>query len=284
MPNGKPGDHPLTDRLIKRIAARWQLSIGEPFPDAAYNFVAPAARRDGSQAVLKVFPPGGEYELQSAALRRVDGNGMVRLLEDWPAQHAMLIERALPGAPIFNLGDDEAATRLAAELLPHIWVDPPPNHPFPTVRDWARGFDRLRSAFDGATSPFPRPLVGRAEAVYQDLLESSGTPKLLHGDFHHWNLLSARRAPWLAIDPKGLVGEPEYEPGAWLRNAFPPGASLAELKAYTARRIDQFSELLDFDRQRLRQWGFAQAVLSTWWGYEDGDPHWAASLEIADFF
>jgi streptomycin 6-kinase len=269
--------------LLELLAGRWSLTIGDPFPDAAYNFVAPATRQDGSQAVLKVSPPDGEYELQAAALRAAAGGGMVRLLEDWPEPRAMLIERAQPGIPIFELGDDVKATQIATEILPRIWVDPPDAHPFPSIADWGLGFERLRAAFEGGTGPFPRYKVERAEAIYRELLGSAHPSKLLHGDFHHWNLLSAERG-WLAIDPKGLVGEPEYELCAWLRNVLPPNSSLDQLKAYTSRRIDQFGEMLGFDRQRIRQWGFAQALLSSWWSFEDHHPDWSDTLHIAELF
>ena len=36
-----------------------------------------------------------------------------------------------------------------------------------------------------------------------------------------------------------------------------------------ARWIDQFADELDFDHERIRGWGLAQAVLSAWWYWED---------------
>jgi len=127
--------------LLEQLAGRWSLTIGDPFPDAAYNLVAPATRHDGSQTVVKVSPPRGEYELQAAALRTVAGSGIVRLLEDGPEQRAMLVEQAHPGRPIFELDDDVTATRIAAEILPRICIDPPDAHPFPSIADWGRGFE-----------------------------------------------------------------------------------------------------------------------------------------------
>ena len=32
---------------------------------------------------------------------------------------------------------------------------------------------------------------------------------MLHGDLHHDNVLTADREPWLAIDPHGVLGDPE---------------------------------------------------------------------------
>jgi streptomycin 6-kinase len=42
--------------------------------------------------------------------------------------------------------------------------------------------------------------------------------RLLHGDLQHYNVLLDRKRGWLAIDPKGVVAEGEFELGAALRN------------------------------------------------------------------
>jgi streptomycin 6-kinase len=60
--------------------------------------------------------------------------------------------------------------------------------------------------------------LARAERLSADLLESAATEVLLHGDLHHFNILSARREPWLCIDPKGMRGHPGYEVGPFLLN------------------------------------------------------------------
>lgn len=50
------------------------------------------------------------------------------------------------------------------------------------------------------------------------LAASQDETTLLHGDLHHYNVLSDVRRGWLAIDPKGVIGEVEYEAGAIFRN------------------------------------------------------------------
>ena len=93
---------------------------------------------------------------------------------------------------------------------------------------------------------------------------------LLHGDLHHENILAAERASWLAIDPKGVIGEPAYETGALLRNRLPNLLDAPQAVRVLTRRIDQLSEMLYFARARVRNWAMAQAVLSMWWTIEDG--------------
>ena len=37
----------------------------------------------------------------------------------------------------------------------------------------------------------------------------------------------------------------------------------------TQRRIDILHEHLGFERERIREWGLAHAILSAWWSMED---------------
>jgi streptomycin 6-kinase len=166
-----------------------------------------------------------------------------------------------------------------------LWRAVPEAHDFPTAADWGRGFARCRALFGGGAGPFPPRLFGEAESLYAELLASSAAPVLLHGDLHHGNVLAAAREPWLAIDPKGLVGEPAYEVGALLRNPLPQLLRLPNPVRVTERRIAQLSEELGFERERVRGWALAQAMLSAWWSIEDsgelGEFGFAAAEVIA---
>lgn len=74
---------------------------------------------------------------------------------------------------------------------------------------------------------------------------------------------------WLAIDPKGVVGEVEYEIGASLRNPY-ENPELFTSPQIVERRIKCYEAKLELDPERLLGWGFAQAVLSAIWSVEDG--------------
>ena len=140
----------------------------------------------------------------------------------------------------------------------------------------------MRDRFGGTSGPLPEKLTGEAERLFAELLASQSEPVVLHGDLHHFNILAAERQPWLAIDPKGVVGEPEYEVGAFLRNPMPDLLSKPHPGSILARRLDQFSEELGFDRERLRSWGIAQAVLSAWWSIEDHGYGWEEAIRFAE--
>jgi streptomycin 6-kinase len=273
------------DRLPALVAGcgeRWSLEVGPPFPQLSFNYAAPALRVDGTAAVLKLsFPDDPGFHKEAEALGLFDGRGAARLLELDKGRGAMLLERLDPGVPLTTVGDDEEATSIAAGVLRQLWRPVPRDHPFPTVSDWARGFDRLRRSFGGGTGPMPAALVEEAEGLFAELLASQDEPAVLHGDLHHYNVLAARREPWLAIDPKGVVGEPAYDTAALLHNPVEvletprPGKVLE-------RRIDLLSQELGLDRERVRGWGLAQAVLAAYWGLEDSGQVWEEALVFAE--
>lgn len=260
------------DRLPAILAAsqeRWHLKIGAPVKNLSFNYVAPGVLADSTEVMLKTGLTD-EFPSQPGALRHFNGRGMVQLLA-YDAQDAvMLMERLKPGTSLRNVKDDDAAISAAAQVMSKIWHPLPEQHyPFPTVIDWFKGFARLRRRYDGGTGPIPAGIFDKAEKLYAELCASMSEQVLLHGDLHQDNILAAEREPWLAVDPKGVIGEPVYETGALLRNFWPDILSVPDPKSLMTRRIDQLSAELGFERERIYNWGFAQAVLSVIWGVED---------------
>lgn len=267
--------------LTEEFEERWSMSVSPPFPNLSYNWVAPALRESGTPAVLKLsFPGEKEFGAEAAALEVFAGGGICRLLELDLDKGAMLLERLEPGTPLTTLRSDEEATATAAGVMKKLWRPAPAGHAFPTVSDWARGFGRLRRRFGGGAGPMPARLVEEAESLFADLLASQGEPLLLHGDLHQENILKADRESWLAIDPKGVVGEAAYDTAALLHN---PAEALTapNPKRLLERRLDVLSGELGLDRSRLRAWGLAQAVLAAYWTLEDGGSVWDEALIFA---
>jgi streptomycin 6-kinase len=253
---------------LETYADRWSLEMLPPF-ELSYNYVTPAIRSDGGEAVLKLGFPNRELLSEMHALQHFDGHGIVQLLEADFERQVFLIERIRPGIELVTLKDDEQATRITTQVMEQLWQPITTKRPLLTVENWTAGLSKLRPYFDGATGPFPEYLVDAAEKIFAELVPSQGERVLLHGDLHHWNILSAQRQPWLALDPKGVIGEREFEIGPLLLNPNLENFTDAELKRLQSRRIDILEEMLGFDRQRMLAWGVARAVLSAWWSVED---------------
>ena len=269
--NGEEGQAQLErlPAILTRCEQRWGLTLSPPFAHLSFNYVAPATRLDGTQVIVKVCTFSDEFLPQWEALRFFDGHGIVQLLAYDAEDEVLLLEDLQPGTLLSTVEDDEKATAIIASVMRQLWRPMLREHSFPTVEKWGKGFEHLRSYYEGGSGPFPPRLLEEAEKLFAELSASSAELVLLHGDLHHENILAAQRQPWLAIDPKGLVGEAAYETGALLRNELTRVFEAPKPRHVMERRVDQLADELGFERARIRGWGLAQAVLSVWWGIED---------------
>ena len=246
------------------LAHEWRVQIEESFETPSSTIAY--GRRDRERVVIKaVNGPNDEWH-SGAVLKAFGGYGVVRVLEH--VDGAMLLERLDPGTSLVDLmqnGRDEDATAILAGVIAAMSPSAaPPTSP--TVIDWSRGFERYRLTGD---TQVPRALVDKAARVYTELCTSQQNVRLLHGDLHHYNVLLDTNRGWTAIDPKGVVGEIEYEIGAAMRNPVDLPDTITDRRIIDAR-LDRYCSTLHLNRERMLAWTFSQAVLSAIWGVEDG--------------
>lgn len=231
------GFEPMVDLTDARKAAeacalKWGLELDEPFAMSNVSFVAPT--RDG--AVVKSPWDGDDESLHEGdALELWDGDGAVLLLRR--SGRVLLEERAIPGTDISLLPEVEA-TAIAVDLASRLWkeVTAPFRPVAPEVRRW---LDRA----EGEGSE----LVGLARELLGVLGDRSDW--LVHGDFHHHNILASERG-YVAIDPKPYLCEREYDVPSFLWN--PMNYRMTD-RDMTDRRIAAFVAL-GLDEFRIRAW------------------------------
>jgi streptomycin 6-kinase len=265
----------LNDRVVA-CARAWDVVIERTA--ATETSLIVHGKRAGMPVVLKVVKAHGDEWRCGEMTEKFGGRGVVHVHEHMPG--AALFEKLDPGEPLAALtlsGRDEEATGVLATLLGRMVPGDPPED-CPTVEQWAGAFVRHAGSGDERV---PMALVEPAQRIYSDLCATQRNPALLHGDLHHYNVLSDRARGWCAIDVKGVVGELEYELGAALRNPIDRPDLFAKLDILE-RRLEQFGIALGLDVGRARGWCFAQAVLSAIWSTEDGHDHAReAALELA---
>ena len=253
--------------LITEIAENWSLALEDSFPNLSYNYVSPCICADGTKAVLKIGFNQADSIIFSEVkfLKLLDGNGIVKLLRFDKNYCALLLERLIPGENLKRICqiDDEQATRIAIEVMRRLQCKPPETLEFPTLENWMSG---LQTA---AKVNFAPRLVAKARNYFEELSDASEQNLLLHGDLHHENILSAEREPFLAIDPKGVIGDIGYEISVFLNNQRRLIRTRQNLSQILARRVEQFAQSFEIEPQMLRKWAFTQAVLSAWWVFED---------------
>ncbi len=252
--------------LIEEASQRWGLSDVQPVPNLSYNFVA-FAKQGKQDVILKAGVPSHELTSEISALKLFNGEGACQLLEADEERGLLLLERLKPGLMLSELEDDNESTAIAAEVMQRIWRTPPNENNFIRLSDWFDGLKKIRLHYNGETGPFPKELLERVESFLPELFADKNM-KLMHGDFHHFNVLSSERG-WLVIDPKGVIGPMGYEVGPLMLNPWNSFSDWTSFKVRAERRVSILSEILGWEREKVIKWSMAHAVLSAWWSVED---------------
>jgi streptomycin 6-kinase len=249
-------------RLADECAERWSLRLGAPFAYAFASLALPVEREDGSSAVLKIQFPDREGEHEADALARWAGDGAVLLFDHDPERRALLIERCEPGTSLAGVSE-EAALDAAIGLFPRLWV--PAGAPFRSLAEEAAWWvDTIATGWERFGRPFERRLRDAAIEALTALPRDQGPQVLLHQDLHADNVLAAEREPWLAIDPKPLIGEREFGIAALVR-----GDELGRGPDHVRRRLDRLTRGIGLDRDRATGWTVGQTLA---WSFGDQGP------------
>ena len=258
--------------LAQEFLDRWELRLdGRPMHGVT-ALVLPVLRSDGTPAALKLQLLDEESEGEPVALRLWDGDGAVRLLAHDETTHTMLLERLDHTRMLSRLPDTREAVLVIARLLAHLTATPAPEG-MRRLGDIARAMlDRTPWALKRITDPETRSLIADCAAAVREVVDEPGD-RLLHWDLHDENVLASARAPWLAIDPKPLAGDPGFDLWPALANRFEADE--------IPWRFDAMTDVLGLDRARTRAWTLGRLLQNTLWDVQGGrapEPH---QLEIA---
>jgi streptomycin 6-kinase len=252
-------------KRIEELARTWGVVV-ERTLETQSSFIAFGTRSNQPVVLKALRRPGDEWRC-GEVLDAFDGKGIVRVYQH--IEGAVLLERLDPGTQLVDMvlnGRDKEATDIVVEVMQKMSHPSESSKSFATVEDWGKGFERYLASGD---NQIPISLVELGQQRYWELCSSQKSTRLLHGDLQHYNILFDSGRGWLAIDPKGVIGEIEYEIGASLRNPYERPELFASTRTIE-KRVKRYEEKLMLNSGRALAWGFAQTVLSAIWSVEDG--------------
>lgn len=252
---------------------RWDLRLdGRPMHGMCALVLPVIRTTDDTPAVLKLQILDDESEGEPVALRVWNGDGAVRLLRHAPETGTMLLERLDPARMLSHEPDTREAVLVIAHLLAHLTATPAPPGMRRLADIAADMLDRTPPVLTRIPDPADRRLIADCAAALREVIDEPGD-RLLHWDLHFDNVLGADRAPWLAIDPKPLAGDPAFELWPALDNRFDP----TEIRW----RFDALTDVLSLDRPRARAWTLSRLLQNAIWDIEENRPLQPDDLEIA---
>ena len=246
--------------LAQELCRRWSLTVtGSPRSGFA-SVVVPVDVDSQTPAMLKLSYPRSEEDLEADVLAAWNGQGAVRLLDrDGPAQ-AKLLER-LADRRLFDVKSAEDALTVCGALARELAQASPPRG-IPRLSEFAVSWveELPRLARETGYSGPPRVIAAAVDTCQH--LGSDQPDTLLHGDLHGRNILASDRAPWLAIDPQGLVGEVAFECLTPIRDRWTQLRQSASSTQQLRRQVQVFAEAAGADLDRTLAWTQARALLA----------------------
>lgn len=254
---------PLPDEVAQHLRA-WGLSPDGPLLTTRSSWVLPV-RRQADAAVLKVA-------------RILDEQAGFRLMSWWKGKGAALVFASAAGALLLErsvgsrslarmarFGQDDEACRILCRTAADLHAPrPPPHFELHLLEQW---FEPLFALAPNHTALTPAAEMARAlVAAQRDVCP-------LHGDLHHGNVLDFSERGWLAIDPKGLVGERTFD----FANIFTnpdldePAQPVATLPGRLETRLGIVTGETGIEASRILGWLVAWTGLSAAWFISDGD-------------
>jgi streptomycin 6-kinase len=247
--------------------ARWDLVPDGERIETPSSLLLPV-RHNGVPAMLKIAREDEERR-GGALMAWWAGDGAAKVLA-WHGE-ALLLERATGARLLTEMaasGQDDEASRILCDVaaLLHAPRAASPPELVPLTR-WFEALAPAARTHGG--------LLAQADSAAQMLLADPRDVVVLHGDIHHGNVLDGGDRGWLAIDPKGLLGERTFDFANILRN---PDAVVALAPGRFGRQVEMLAAAASLDRRRLLDWTLAFAGLSAAWHLADGTP---ADLDFA---
>ena len=246
------------DQALAQALARFALSDPRPLTETAAAPLWRVRGADGSEQVLKLYRCGhAGNEAAGAALMAAwhKAGANVVPMRAW-TEDAWVMDW-VAGAPLGDTarnGQVQKADACLAQVADHLHKTTLPQIPeLPDFSDW---FEALFTLAHAPACPADlHDDMTRAARLAEHLLK--GTNKRpLHGDLHHDNVLVAPRKGFIAIDAKGVMGDPAYELANAMRNPNGCDAEIRDPHRQSARR-DLFARALDVDPKRFAGWAAA---------------------------
>jgi len=242
--------------------AHWGIVEASPLTETFSSRLWTVRLADGTPAVVKHVKDFDDAEDEVRGwvyLDWRDGEGAVRLIAR--DGHRMLLEHA--GAKTLTSLEDDAATEIAADVLGRRTSES--SQAVPAGLQPLR--DRFASLFDRASHD---ARYRKAALLAERLLSESSDSRPLHGDLHHDNILLGERG-WLAIDPKGVLGDAAFDAANLFFN---PSTAVCVAPERIANMAEVLGRTLRREAVELLDWAVAYGALSaSWFGTDEEAAH-----------
>ena len=194
--------------VIDKYTTLWELSDLRQIDYFSVNCLFTCVSTTYGHCILKISPHLNETRTEYSMLKEFDSMGLCRVYKADIDNGVLLIERITPGTQLRDEPDLDTRLNVFCELFQGLHKPPANKTAYPTYLDWVvriAAYMRTRTDFKELSDK-----MTKAEEVCRYLWGKYNSEMLLHGDFHHDNILMSNNG-YRIIDPKGVIGDRVFD-------------------------------------------------------------------------
>ncbi len=254
---------------IDRYSKEWELEILEFVEYYSANLILICHSRQYGDAVLKIGRNSEAFFTETQFLEEYKGNGFCKVFKSDIENGVILEEYIKPGT---RLRDEEVLEKrlsVFVDLYNGLHIKPARDEIYPTYLGWVSRITEYMSKRDDYKELYD--LMKEAEEVCLDLCKQYPEKVLLHGDFHHDNILLGKDNKYKIIDPKGVIGASIFDVPRFILNEFEVDISFEHYSKHMRRINDFFVDNLNIPIDVIKKCVFIETAMANCWMVEDNE-------------
>lgn len=253
-------------QLLETWCARWELHLSDPTPRHGYLSLIWKVVRQSEPYALKLTLPTESFRCEIAGLAIWNGSGMVRLYEASVDDGVALLQWLDSSVSLADIPITEAIAASGKILRNAPTMNPEVNSRFANV---AHELQQSSQHWPDRNRSFGNPLSSNAiiagqaaVARIRDQVEIN-QQRLVNHDLHYDNVIRDWNGNWVCIDPKPVIGSPEYAiaPLIWQRYSSPESA---------IKRTQHLCAIAHLDEALALDWLLIRVIEYLFWGIGAG--------------
>lgn len=255
-------------RDIELYADRWALTSFQFIPSYSANLVLKCYSESFGNVVLKIGNPSSrEIVTEFNTLSQYNGRRFCKVFESDLENGIILEECIQPGTPLRDENSLEKRLSVFSSLYNGLHITPAKAELYPTYIEWVSRITEYMSKRLDCKQLYVH--MKKAKEICLSVSSLYSQKMLLHGDFHHDNILLGQDGEYCIIDPKGVIGDPVFDVPRFILNEFDD-----EITTDLYKKINDIivilEKKLEISHDILKQCLYVETALGMCWGVEDG--------------
>lgn len=255
-------------RDIETYADKWTLTSFQFIPSYSSNLIFICYSENFGRVVLKIGNPSfREIFTEFNTLCEYNGRRFCRVFDDDIENGVILEECVQPGNPLRDESSLDKRLSVFCSLYKGLHIMPIKAEIYPTYTEWVCRITEYMSKRQDCKELYL--YMKKAKDICLSVYTLYSQKMLLHGDFHHDNILLGNDGEYIIIDPKGVIGDPVFDIARFILNEF-GGEITTELYKKINHIICILEKKLNIPSYILKQCFYVETTMGVCWSVEDG--------------